>query len=219
MIFERLSTVYDVDWGKWPRRYIPLIQAVLRELDIARARVLDLACGTGTLALELAKLGHEVLGVDISPKMIGYAEDQRRQRGLDNVRFLCADAGELSDLGDNEFEQATLVMGLHEMPTEVRPRVLGEVAREGPISLRRNMRVVDVLATAGGFSAFADKDRVLIIREGQEVLAGTIAEIRARYPALGEQATLEDVFLPAMGHGNGGDTSGTSSPEGDKPTS
>jgi polysaccharide export outer membrane protein len=56
--------------------------------------------------------------------------------------------------------------------------VLGEVAREGPVSLRGNMRVVDVLATAGGFSPFADKDRVLIIR-GTE--AGAPKEFRFNY--------------------------------------
>ena len=44
-------------------------------------------------------------------------------------------------------------------------------------------------------------DRVLIVRRGEELLTGTIDEIRSRYPALGEQATLEQVFMEAMGHG------------------
>ncbi len=43
--------------------------------------------------------------------------------------------------------------------------VIGEVAREGPIMLRSNMRVLDALAVAGGFREFAGKDRVKLIRE------------------------------------------------------
>jgi len=46
-------------------------------------------------------------------------------------------------------------------------------------------------------------DRILIVRQGEELITGTIDDIRARYPALGEQATLEDVFLHAMGSQDG----------------
>jgi polysaccharide export outer membrane protein len=43
--------------------------------------------------------------------------------------------------------------------------LIGEVAREGPIVFRSNMRVVDALSMAGGFNEFAGKSRVKIIRE------------------------------------------------------
>ncbi len=43
--------------------------------------------------------------------------------------------------------------------------VIGEVKREGPIALRRDMRVVDALSTAGGFTAFAGRANVKLIRE------------------------------------------------------
>lgn len=42
--------------------------------------------------------------------------------------------------------------------------VLGEVARQGAIPLRVDMRVVDALALAGGFTPYADRRRVKIIR-------------------------------------------------------
>ncbi len=42
--------------------------------------------------------------------------------------------------------------------------VLGEVAREGAIPLQPQMRVLDALAIAGGFSPFAGKNRIKIIR-------------------------------------------------------
>lgn len=42
--------------------------------------------------------------------------------------------------------------------------VVGGVARSGQIALTRQMRVVEAIATMGGFSAFAKKDRIKIIR-------------------------------------------------------
>lgn len=95
----------------------------------ADSRVIDICCGTGALAFLCADKCHEVLGVDISPKMIEYAESQRRARGIDNVGFQVADASELAGLRDRSFDYATVVMGLHEMPTEMRPHVLLEAAR------------------------------------------------------------------------------------------
>jgi polysaccharide export outer membrane protein len=57
--------------------------------------------------------------------------------------------------------------------------MLGEVGREGPIPLRRNLRVLDALSTAGGFSSFADKGDVRILRR----TANGIEEYRFDYDA------------------------------------
>jgi polysaccharide biosynthesis/export protein len=43
--------------------------------------------------------------------------------------------------------------------------VVGGVARSGQISLTRQMRVVEAIATMGGFGPFAKKDRIKVIRE------------------------------------------------------
>ena len=43
--------------------------------------------------------------------------------------------------------------------------VVGGVARSGQISLTRQMRVLEAIATMGGFNAFAEKDRIKIIRK------------------------------------------------------
>ena len=71
--------------------------------------------------------------------------------------------------------------------------VLGEVARQGPVSLRQNMRVVDVLSHAGGFSAFADKDNILIIRGTDE---GAPKEFRFNYDTFVDGTDVaQDVLL------------------------
>lgn len=56
--------------------------------------------------------------------------------------------------------------------------VLGEVTRPGPIPLTSDTRVLDALSSAGGFSTFADRNRVKVIRRGPD---GAVAEYRFSY--------------------------------------
>jgi SAM-dependent methyltransferase len=71
--YERLSLVYEMGWGGVGKRYMPLITKLLEERGIRNARIVDLGCGTGELARELARLGHRVLAVDRSAEMIQLA--------------------------------------------------------------------------------------------------------------------------------------------------
>ncbi len=84
-IYQRLSRVYDLDWGKFAGQYVSLISQLFNERGITRARVLDLACGTGTLAIKLANRNHIVFGIDLSPQMIGIARS--KSTGFSNVSF------------------------------------------------------------------------------------------------------------------------------------
>ena len=45
-------------------------------LDLRGARILDAGCGTGALAFELAKRGATVVGVDVSPTLVGLARER-----------------------------------------------------------------------------------------------------------------------------------------------
>jgi SAM-dependent methyltransferase len=83
--YERLSQVYDYGWYKFPKQYLDLVERLLDEHDIRQARVLDIACGTGILAISLAKRGHVVQGIDISPEMITMARS--KSIGMPNVSF------------------------------------------------------------------------------------------------------------------------------------
>jgi SAM-dependent methyltransferase len=62
------------------------------EFYLAQARktggpVLDLACGTGRVALPLAHAGFDVTGIDRAPDMIAIARAKQRAAGLSNMRF------------------------------------------------------------------------------------------------------------------------------------
>ncbi len=61
--------------------------------------VLDAGCGTGEHALLAASLGHDVLGVDLSPTAIELATTKATERDVE-ARFLVADALLLGDLGE-----------------------------------------------------------------------------------------------------------------------
>lgn len=59
--------------------------------------VLDVGCGTGEVALEMAERGHEAWGIDISPNAIDQAKAKAKLRGLD-ATFLVGNALELEHL-------------------------------------------------------------------------------------------------------------------------
>ncbi len=76
---------------------------VWRALGLARGeRVLDAACGTGRHARRLARMGAEVVGVDLSADYL--REARRLARGLDRARFQRADLRRLPF--DGEFDAA-----------------------------------------------------------------------------------------------------------------
>jgi ubiquinone/menaquinone biosynthesis C-methylase UbiE len=59
------------------------------------ADALDIGCGTGFLALQLASLGHRVLGIDAAQEMLALARTKATRAGLYNANFHEADAEHL----------------------------------------------------------------------------------------------------------------------------
>jgi SAM-dependent methyltransferase len=74
-------------------------------------KVLDLGCGDGTTAIPSAKLGAEVLGVDIARNLVAAGNKRAREMGLTNVRFEEGDASALSALPDQAFDLVVSVFG------------------------------------------------------------------------------------------------------------
>lgn len=60
-------------------------------LPQTNATVLDIGCGTGSLSIVLAELGHKVIGIDLSPSMISYAQAKAATRRL-QIEFHIMDA-------------------------------------------------------------------------------------------------------------------------------
>jgi SAM-dependent methyltransferase len=100
-------------------------EALVRSLGIRSGqRVLDLGCGDGTTAIPSAKLGADVLGVDIAQNLVAAGNRRAEALGLGNVRFRHGDAGSLVGLEDQSFDWVVSIFGAMFAPKPL------EVAKE-----------------------------------------------------------------------------------------
>src|ERR1700749_48815 len=99
-------------------------------------KVLDLGCGDGTTAVPAAKLGANVLGVDIAANLVAAGNVRAQRLGLANLRFQEGDATDLKDLADDSFDLVVSIFGAMFAP---RPC---EVAKEAVRVTRAGGRIV-----------------------------------------------------------------------------
>jgi ubiquinone/menaquinone biosynthesis C-methylase UbiE len=87
-------------------------EALVGALGIKKGlKVLDLGCGDGTTALPAAKLGADVLGVDIAHNLVEAGNRRAQQHGLTNLRFQEGDAADLAGLQDYSFDLVVSIFG------------------------------------------------------------------------------------------------------------
>lgn len=87
--YECFADYYDdltanVDYGK-------IAEYILRILDMNNhdpGKMVDLACGTGSLTLEFSKKGLDIIGVDASYDMLSVAKNKTLEYG-ENIFFVC----------------------------------------------------------------------------------------------------------------------------------
>ena len=87
-------------------------EALVESLGITRSmKVLDLGCGDGTTAVPAARLGADVLGVDIARNLVEAASRRARDEGLTNLRFQQGDAADLRGLDSQSFDLVVSIFG------------------------------------------------------------------------------------------------------------
>ena len=74
-------------------------------------KVLDLGCGDGTTALPAARLGADVLGVDIARNLVEAGNKRAKEQGLANCKFQEGDASNLHELKDHSFDLVVSIFG------------------------------------------------------------------------------------------------------------
>ena len=85
---------------------------LVRGLGVTRGmKILDLGCGDGTTALPAAKLGANVLGVDIASNLVAAGNARAKELGVGHVHFQEGDACDLQRLEDNSFDLVLSVFG------------------------------------------------------------------------------------------------------------
>jgi len=111
--------------------------ALVANLEITKGlKVLDLGCGDGTTAIPTAKLGADVLGVDIASNLVAAGNARVKAEGLSNCRFQEGDATDLHEVKDHSFDRTTSIFGAMFAPKPL------DVAREMVRVTRPGGRIV-----------------------------------------------------------------------------
>ncbi|MBR5283103.1 MAG: bifunctional demethylmenaquinone methyltransferase/2-methoxy-6-polyprenyl-1,4-benzoquinol methylase UbiE [Alistipes sp.] len=107
--YDKLNHILSFSIDKmWRRRVVRLVRR-LKPL-----RVMDLATGTGDLAIKLAKRIPEarIMGVDLSEKMLAVAAEKVRRQGLDDHIALYQGDAEQLDVADGVLDVVTVAFGV-----------------------------------------------------------------------------------------------------------
>ncbi len=67
-------------------------------------RILDVGCRDGTTALPLARLGAEVVGIDIAKNLVDAGNKRAAEEGLHRLKFQEGDACHLEGISDHSFD-------------------------------------------------------------------------------------------------------------------
>lgn len=107
---------FDELAGRFGKDYVPgrswkaLAEALIKSLNYRH--VADLGAGEGTLSQLLAQRAEKVIAVDLSPKMVEYAQSLAHKNGLHNLEFRIGDI-ENPPIDDGSIELAILSQALH----------------------------------------------------------------------------------------------------------
>ena len=82
VVYDKLMRE-DIDYDKWT----DYIEDIFAHFGKKPGLICDLACGTGTFTVNLAKRGYDMIGVDKSPQMLNLAREKAVNEGLD-ILFL-----------------------------------------------------------------------------------------------------------------------------------
>src|SRR5215204_2691952 len=119
------------DFGQIARYYASQAEEFINRRDLKPGmKVLDVACGTGNLALPAAKTGATVTGVDIAPNLVEQARENATAAGL-NAKFDEGDA-EALPYADASFDAVVTMFGAMFAPRpDVTAAELKRVCRPG----------------------------------------------------------------------------------------
>jgi ubiquinone/menaquinone biosynthesis C-methylase UbiE len=109
--FDRIARLSTDSWDHNSHYH----RFLLRRVPLHCADALDIGCGTGGFARQLAARSKHVLAVDLSPEMVRVARERSRQ--IPNVELLVADALEV-ELAGAQYDCIASIATLHHLPFE-----------------------------------------------------------------------------------------------------
>ena len=91
--------------------------------------ILDIASGTGSLAISISEIAGKVTGIDLSEEMVGIANRMTGKRNKDNIEFMLQDASDLTLFKEDDFNVAVTSMAIHQFDPILAVRILKEMQR------------------------------------------------------------------------------------------
>jgi 2-polyprenyl-3-methyl-5-hydroxy-6-metoxy-1,4-benzoquinol methylase len=99
--------------------------------DFKPKRILDVGCTIGHNAVPLAEAypDAEVIAIDVARPSLRYAHARAKSLGVNNIRFVQANAENLDQYEDESFDLITTSMFLHELSHRSMPKILKTINR------------------------------------------------------------------------------------------
>lgn len=106
--YDRLNRVISLGIDqRWRRRLVKLVRAKNPE------SILDIATGTGDLAIALSRTGaKEIIGLDIAAAMLQVGKEKIRRKSLDDVITMVVGDSENLSFEDDRFDAITVAFGV-----------------------------------------------------------------------------------------------------------
>ena len=168
--------------------------ALVATLGIAPGmKVLDLGCGDGTTAIPAARLGADVLGVDIASNLVEAGNRRVQDLGLAHCRFVEGDASDLRDLQTDSFDLVVSIFGamFAPRPLDVAKEMVRVTKPGGRIVMGNWIPgdptlVAQILKISGAYSPPPPQGFISPVRWGVE------ADVLERFGAAGIAASAID---------------------------
>lgn len=93
--------------------------------------LVDLYCGAGTIGLSMAQQVRQLIGVEIVPQAVENARENAKNAGVQNARFICADAGSAAQMLADEGLQPDVIV-VDPPRKGCSPEVLSAIQRMAP---------------------------------------------------------------------------------------
>ena len=126
--WDEISHVEEIDFDDEKINRLLRFKALQGHLRGVR-KILDVGAATGAFSIPLARMGYEVVHLDLSEEMIRLARE--KAEGLPNIRFIKQDAADLSMFGTNEFDVVLCFDGAISFSGKKADRVISEICRVG----------------------------------------------------------------------------------------
>lgn len=92
-------------------------------------KVMDVACGTGSLSMAIARKAKNVIGIDLYEDMVITARRGAWKKGINNIQFEIRDASDMSVYKDRQFDVAVTSMAVHQYNADLAIKILAGMKR------------------------------------------------------------------------------------------